>query len=172
LSLERFEVRAMIDDLLDTVGPLIEQRGNALTVTCGEDVGSMVADFMKTRQILLNLLSNAGKFTRDGAIALDVQRATVGGRAGVRFSVRDTGVGMTAEQTDRIFDAFTQADVTTTRKYGGTGLGLAIVSRFCQLMGGSVSVDSHPGKGSRFTVYLPIEVIDDAVESPMTADAA
>ena len=172
LSLERFEVRAMIDDLLDTVGPLIEQRGNALTVTCGEDVGSMVADFMKTRQILLNLLSNAGKFTRDGAIALDVQRATVGGRAGVRFSVVDTGVGMTAAQTDRIFDAFTQADVTTTRKYGGTGLGLAIVSRFCQLMGGSVSVESRPGHGSSFFVQLPIEVVDEGVESSRAAGVA
>ena len=172
LSLERFEVRAMIDDLLDTVGPLIEQRGNALTVTCGEDVGSMVADFMKTRQILLNLLSNAGKFTRDGAIALDVQRAAVGGRAGVRFSVSDTGVGMTAAQTDRIFDAFTQADVTTTRKYGGTGLGLAIVSRFCQLMGGSVSVESRPGHGSSFFVQLPIDVVDEGVESSRAAGVA
>jgi len=172
LSLERFEVRAMIDDLLDTVGPLIEQRGNALTVTCGEDVGSMVADFMKTRQILLNLLSNAGKFTRDGAIALDVRRATVGSRAGVRFSVSDTGVGMTAAQTDRIFDAFTQADVTTTRKYGGTGLGLAIVSRFCQLMGGSVSVESRPGHGSSFFVQLPIEVVDEGVESSRAAGVA
>jgi len=172
LSLERFEVRAMIDDLLDTVGPLIEQRGNALTVTCGEDVGSMVADFMKTRQILLNLLSNAGKFTRDGAIALDVRRATVGSRAGVRFSVSDTGVGMTAAQTDRIFDAFTQADVTTTRKYGGTGLGLAIVSRFCQLMGGSVSVESRPGHGSSFFVQLPIDVVDEGVESSRAAGVA
>ena len=162
----------MIDDLLDTVGPLVEQRGNVLTMTCGDDVGSMVADFMKTRQILLNLLSNAGKFTRGGAIALDVQRATVGGRPFVRFSVSDTGVGMTAEQTDRIFDAFTQADVTTTRKYGGTGLGLAIVSRFCQLMGGSVSVESRPGSGSSFFVQLPIEVVDEGVESTRGAGVA
>jgi PAS domain S-box-containing protein len=169
LSLERFEVRAMIDDLLDTVGPLVEQRGNVLTMSCGDDVGSMVADFMKTRQVILNLLSNAGKFTRGGAIALDVQRAIVGGRPFVRFRVTDTGVGMTAEQTDRIFDAFTQADVTTTRKYGGTGLGLAIVSRFCQLMGGSVGVESRAGHGSSFLVQLPIEVVDDGVESTRTA---
>jgi two-component system, sensor histidine kinase and response regulator len=172
LSLERFGVSAMIDDLLDTVGPLVEQRGNVLTVTCGDDVGSMVADFMKTRQILLNLLSNAGKFTRDGEIALEVQRATVGGRPFIRFSVSDTGVGMTAEQTNRIFDAFTQADVTTTRKYGGTGLGLAIVSRFCQLMGGSVSVESRPGHGSSFVVQLPIEVVDESVESTRAAGVA
>ena len=117
---------------------------------------------MKTRQILLNLLSNAGKFTRDGAITLDVSRRTVDGVAGIEFRVTDTGVGMTAEQTGKIFDPFTQADVTTTRKYGGTGLGLAIVSRFCQLMGGSVSVESRPGEGSRFTVRLPLTVVRDA----------
>jgi len=172
LSLERFEVRAMIDDLLDTVGPLIEQRSNVLTVNCGDEVGSMVADFMKTRQILLNLLSNAGKFTRDGAIALEVQRVTFSGRPCVRFSVTDTGVGMTPQQTDRIFDAFTQADVTTTRKYGGTGLGLAIVSRFCQLMGGSVSVESRPGHGSSFFVQLPLEVVDEGVEATRAAGVA
>jgi PAS domain S-box-containing protein len=172
LSLERFEIGAMIDDLLDTIGPLVEQRNNVLTVRSGDDVGSMVADFMKTRQILLNLLSNAGKFTRDGAIALDVQRVMVGGRPLVRFSVIDTGVGMTPQQTERVFDAFTQADVTTTRKYGGTGLGLAIVSRFCQLMGGSVSVESRPGEGSTFTVQLPLEVIDESVELSKAAGAA
>jgi two-component system, sensor histidine kinase and response regulator len=172
LSLERFEIRAMIDDLLDTVGPLVEQRSNVLTVTCGDEVGSMVADFMKTRQILLNLLSNAGKFTRDGAISLDVQRVTVGGRPLVRFTVTDTGVGMTSQQSDKVFDAFTQADVTTTRKYGGTGLGLAIVSRFCQLMGGSVSVESRPGHGSSFIIHLPIDVVDESAESSRPAGVA
>jgi signal transduction histidine kinase len=90
----------------------------------------------------------------------------------VAFTVTDTGVGMTPQQTDKIFDAFTQADVTTTRKYGGTGLGLAIVSRFCELMGGSVSVESRPSEGSCFTVYLPIDVTDAAIESPLPADAA
>src|SRR6185295_9134161 len=123
----------------------------------------MVADLMKTRQILLNLLSNAAKFTRDGAIAIDVRRLTVGGRATIQFGVTDTGVGMTREQTEKIFDAFTQADVTTTRKYGGTGLGLAIVSRFCELMGGSVSVESCPGHGSSFFVHLPATVSEDIV---------
>jgi PAS domain S-box-containing protein len=172
LSLERFEVRGMVDDLLDTVGPLVEQRSNVLTVNCSDDVGSMVADFMKTRQILLNLLSNAGKFTRDGAISLDVRRITDGGRPFVRFTVTDTGVGMTSEQTDKVFDAFTQADVTTTRKYGGTGLGLAIVSRFCQLMGGSVGVESRPGEGSSFFVHLPLEVVDESVESSRPAGVA
>ncbi len=172
LSLERFEIGAMIDDLVDTVGPLVEQRNNVLTVRCGGEVGTMVADFMKTRQILLNLLSNAGKFTSDGAISLEVQRVAVGGRPLVRFSVIDTGVGMTPQQAEKVFDAFTQADVTTTRKYGGTGLGLAIVSRFCQLMGGSISVESNPGRGSSFIVHLPLEVVDEGAESSKATAAA
>ena len=113
----------------------------------------MTADLMKTRQILLNLLSNAGKFTRAGTIALDVRRAIVAGRPSIEFTVTDTGVGMTPEQTSKIFDPFTQADVTTTRKYGGTGLGLALVSRFCRLMGGEVSVDSRAGR--RIALHRP-----------------
>jgi signal transduction histidine kinase len=142
---------------------------NTLTVQYGEGVGKMNSDLMKTRQILLNLLSNAGKFTRDGAVTLDVARKTDGAQAVVEFTVTDTGVGMTLEQTQRIFDAFTQADVTTTRKYGGTGLGLALVSRFCDLMNGSVTVDSRPGAGSRFTVRLPLESAPVGV--PAMADA-
>jgi two-component system sensor histidine kinase/response regulator len=172
LSIETFGVRAMIDELIDTVGPVVQQNNNTLTVNCSDDLGTMSADLMKTRQILLNLLSNAGKFTRGGAVTLDARRRLVGERASVAFTVIDTGVGMTAQQTERIFDAFTQADVTTTRKYGGTGLGLAIVSRFCQRMGGSVSVESRPGEGSCFTVHLPMEVIDAVIESPLPADAA
>jgi len=169
LSLETFDVRGMIDELLDTVGPLVEVNNNILTVHCSDDVGMMSADLMKTRQILLNLLSNAGKFTRSGAIRLEVRRRTVGGTASVEFTVADTGVGMTQEQTEKIFEAFTQADVTTTRKYGGTGLGLAIVSRFCQLMSGSVSVESVPGTGSCFTVHLPRQVIEAPIESFLPA---
>ena len=169
LSLETFDVRGMIDELLDTVGPLVEVNNNILTVHCGDDVGTMSADLMKTRQILLNLLSNAGKFTRSGAITLAVRRRTVGGTASVEFVVTDTGVGMTRQQTEKIFEPFTQADVTTTRKYGGTGLGLAIVSRFCQLMSGSVSVESLPGTGSCFTVNLPREVIEPSIESLLPA---
>jgi len=126
-------------------------------VRCGDGVGTMSSDLMKTRQILINLLSNAGKFTRDGAVTVDVNRRAAGAQALIEFTVSDTGVGMTQAQTERIFDAFTQADVTTTRQYGGTGLGLALVSRFCELMKGSVSVESRPGEGSRFTVCLPLE---------------
>ena len=158
LAIEAFEVRAMIDELLHTVNPLVQKNDNTFTVNCGADVGTMTADLTKTRQILLNLLSNAGKFTRWGAIVLDVHRRVLAGNPVLEFVVTDTGVGMTPEQASKIFDPFTQADVTTTRKYGGTGLGLALVSRFCRLMGGEVSVDSTPGGGSRFTVHLPAEV--------------
>jgi two-component system, sensor histidine kinase and response regulator len=169
VSLERFDVRSVIDELLDTVRPLVEKNDNALTVTCGADAGAMKADRMKTRQILQNLLSNAAKFTRSGTITLMVESGTFNGRPGLTFVVTDTGVGMTPEQSSKIFDPFTQADVTTTRKYGGTGLGLALVSRFCQMMGGDVAVDSRLGAGSRFTVRLPREVSETPAD---TADAA
>ncbi len=157
LTVEDFDVRGMIDELMDTVGPLVRKNNNQLTVHCSDDVGTMRSDLMKTRQVLLNLLSNAGKFTRDGAVTLSTSRHVEAGRSFVEFTVTDTGIGMSVEQTQKIFEAFTQADVTTTRKYGGTGLGLALVSRFCELMGGSVIVDSRPDSGSRFTVRLPLE---------------
>jgi two-component system, sensor histidine kinase and response regulator len=166
VSLETFGIREMIDELLDTADPLVQKNDNRLTVTCGARIGTMTADLIKTRQILLNLLSNAAKFTRGGTIELDVQPCVVEGRPSVAFTVTDTGVGMTAEQASKVFDPFTQADVTTTRKYGGTGLGLALVSRFCRLMGGDVAVESQPNAGSRFSVRLPLDV------APEMADAA
>ncbi|HUQ87332.1 MAG TPA: ATP-binding protein [Vicinamibacterales bacterium] len=160
LELEHFDVKAMIDEVADTVGTLVQKNGNTFTVRCSADAGSMYGDLTKTRQILLNVLSNAAKFTSNGAVTVDVRRASNGGGPCVEFSVTDTGVGMTAEQSLRVFEPFTQADVTTTRKYGGTGLGLAIVSRFCELMGGTIALDSRPGEGSRFVVQLPVEMID------------
>jgi len=169
LSLETFQVETMINSLVDTVSPLVEKNRNTLTVRGGDTVPSMYGDVTKTRQILLNLLSNASKFTRDGTITVDVRRCVVDGIDSVEFSVTDTGVGMTLEQTQKVFDPFTQADVTTTRKYGGTGLGLAIVSRFCDLMGGSVWVDSRLGEGSRFVVRLPITITEVASESMAAA---
>ena len=163
LSIEQFDVRGMVAELVDTVAPLVEKNDNRLTVTCADGLGIMDADLMKTRQILFNLLGNAAKFTRGGTITLEVEPDATGTEPGVVFSVTDTGVGMTSEQTNKIFEPFTQADVTTTRRYGGTGLGLAIVSRFCGLMGGSVSVESEPGRGSRFTVRLPLEMQDETM---------
>ena len=172
LSVETFEIRTMIDELLDTAAPLVQKNNNTLRVHCDDTMGTMDADLTKTRQILLNLLSNAGKFTRDGAITLEARRCTVAGRPSVEFAVTDTGVGMTRAQTEKIFEAFTQADVTTTRKYGGTGLGLALVSRFCQLMGGAVTVESRPGEGARFIVCLPIAGSDVTIEPPSPARVA
>ena len=166
LSLETFDVRAMIDELLHSVEPLVQQNDNTFTVHCGLRVAEMTADLTKTRQILLNLLSNAAKFTRGGTIVLDVEPCLIGERPALEFSVMDTGVGMTPEQAAKVFDPFTQADVTTTRKYGGTGLGLALVSRFCTLMGGEVALHSQPNVGSRFTVRLPVTVVVETADTP------
>jgi signal transduction histidine kinase len=165
LSLESFDVRTMVEALLDTVRPLLQKNANTLSVSYGDALGPMRADLMKTRQILLNLLSNAGKFTHGGTILLDIDCRSTGGQPWVAFTVTDTGVGMTVEERQKIFDPFTQADVTTTRRYGGTGLGLAIVSRFCTLMGGDVSVESRPGEGSRFTVRIPAQVSETVVDA-------
>ena len=172
LELESFDVKTMIEALAYTVAPLVEKNRNVLTVHCAGDVGAIHGDLTKTRQILLNLLSNAGKFTSDGAIAIDVYGCVVNGERGVEFSVTDTGCGMTTEQMRKVFEPFTQADVTTTRKYGGTGLGLAIVSRFCELMGGTVSVSSKPGDGSRFVVRLPSVMVDANAEAQLATIVA
>jgi PAS domain S-box-containing protein len=171
LSPETFHIKTMVSDLVDTVQPLVEKNRNTLTVRGADDIRPMYGDLTKTRQILLNLLSNASKFTHDGAITVTIRQCTFDGTDCVEFTVTDTGVGMTAEQSQKVFDPFTQADVTTTRKYGGTGLGLAIVSRFCDLMGGSVSVESRLGEGSLFVVRLPREMTE-AVDTPAPAGAA
>jgi two-component system sensor histidine kinase/response regulator len=169
VSREQFDVRALVREVIDTVGPLAQKNENQLVVRCPDDLGPMHTDMMKTRQILLNLLSNAAKFTRSGRIILAIERGAIGDHPCAVFDITDTGTGMTQEQIGKIFEPFTQADVKTTRKYGGTGLGLAIVSRFCGLMGGSVSVESEPGRGSRFTVRLPFDVA--TVADPATLDA-
>ena len=172
LSLETFDVRAVLGEVVETIKPMVDKNGNTLTVQCDDSIRAMHSDLTKTRQILLNLLSNATKFTRNGTIRVGVRRSAVTGRECVEFSVADTGVGMTEEQTRKVFDPFTQADVSTTRKYGGTGLGLAIVSRFCELMEGSVSVESRPGEGSRFEVLLPVQMNDVASGSAEPAGVA
>jgi signal transduction histidine kinase len=151
----------MLDELLATIDPLVQKNHNTLTINCRGEVGTMTGDLTKTRQILLNLLGNASKFTRNGFIELDVHRRAIAGRTSIEFVVTDTGVGMTPEQSSKIFDPFTHAD-TTAR---GTGLGLALVARYCQLMGGKVFVESELGIGSRFTVRLPVEVAPRTSES-------
>lgn len=161
LYLETFNVRAMLRDVANTVQPLIEQKNNTLTTNLDDNLGEMYADLTKVRQSLFNLLSNAAKFTENGLIALTVTRQYVSelvNQDQLIFEVRDTGIGMTAEQMEYLFEEFTQADASTTRKYGGTGLGLAISRRFCQMMGGNIYVDSEVDKGSKFTIQLPTTV--------------
>ncbi len=158
LHLETFELRAVLDEVLTTAEPLARKNGNRLEIRCPEPAGTLRADLVKLRQMLLNLLSNACKFTRDGAVTLTVERAVEEGREWVRFQVADTGIGMTAEQMGRLFEAFAQAEASTASRYGGTGLGLAITRRLCQLMGGDVAVASEAGQGSTFTIRLPAEV--------------
>jgi signal transduction histidine kinase/CheY-like chemotaxis protein len=158
LYLETFEVRTVVEEAAVTARPMIEANGNRLEVHCPEGLGSIREDVTKVRQVLLNLLSNAGKFTKNGVVKLDVRREV--GVAGnwVFFRVSDTGIGMTPEQTGRLFEAFGQADAGTTKKYGGTGLGLAITRKLCRLMGGEIDVASESGRGTTFTVRLPGEI--------------
>lgn len=153
LHTESFAIAPVVQDVVHTVGTLVSRNGNTLKVECPPGIGSMVADQTRVRQVLLNLASNAAKFTEKGTITLRVSRTEPGGW--IVISIADTGIGMTAEQKARLFQDFVQADASTTRKYGGTGLGLAISRRFCQMMGGDITVDSAPGHGSTFTVRLP-----------------
>jgi GAF domain-containing protein/anti-sigma regulatory factor (Ser/Thr protein kinase) len=163
LFLEDFDVPTLVRDVVATVQPLVEKNANTLQVNCASDLGAMHADLTKVRQTLFNLLSNACKFTHRGTIALDVVQKSVKGRPWIRFRVRDTGIGMTPEQMEKLFQAFSQADASTTRQFGGTGLGLAISRKFCQMMGGDITVKSVPGKGSSFTTQLPAKVVEDQV---------
>jgi CheY-like chemotaxis protein len=159
LNLEAFEVALIAEEIASTVQPAVEKNGNTLQVTVAQNVGEMYADLTKVRQMLLNLLSNACKFTKHGAISLNVDRTTIGSRDWLNFRVTDTGIGITAEQKDRLFKEFLQADASIARKYGGTGLGLAITDRFAQMMEGRVTVESLHGRGSTFTLQLPAEVM-------------
>ena len=157
LEIERFDVRHTVDDLIGTIDALVRKNGNTLSVTYDGDPGTMNADVTKTRQILFNLLSNAAKFTTAGAISLRTARTVVDSVETIEFVVTDTGIGVTEEQKARLFRPFVQADTSIARKFGGTGLGLALVSRFCDLMGGTVSVETPEGGGARFIVRLPVE---------------
>jgi signal transduction histidine kinase/DNA-binding response OmpR family regulator len=190
LFIEDFDVAKLVNEVAATVQPLVAKNDNRLEVNCPAGVGTMRADVTKVRQTLFNLLSNASKFTERGVIRLEVEkviresgisnqsaRSDAPGRITdslitnplFTFRVSDTGIGMTSEQMAKLFQAFSQADASTTRKYGGTGLGLAISKRFCQLMGGDILATSEPGKGSTFTVTLPAEVKETAAEpSPAT----
>ena len=174
LFLETFEVRHLVEEVRSTIHPLIERNGNVLEVDCPTDVGPMHADVTRVRQVLFNLLSNASKFTEKGTVGLEVRREETDDGSWLVFTVSDTGIGMTPEQLGKLFQAFSQADASTSRKYGGTGLGLVISRRFAQMMGGDVTVASVYGKGSVFTVRLPTQVArrsKDATIPPTMASA-
>ncbi|MDP9169243.1 MAG: ATP-binding protein, partial [Acidobacteriota bacterium] len=149
LTLETFDVRTVVEDVVNTAYPLMQRNRNRLELRCEDPVGTLTSDLTKIRQCLLNLLSNAAKFTRDGLIQLIARR--VDGK--VLFEVRDNGIGMSAEQVARLFVPFTQ--VHSESGTGGTGLGLAITRRLCQLMGGEITLESEPGRGSCFVISLP-----------------
>jgi Na+/proline symporter/signal transduction histidine kinase/DNA-binding response OmpR family regulator len=175
LFLETFTVTMLVDGIVSTMKPVIERKGNTLLVLCADHPETMYADLTRVRQGIFNLLSNANKFTDSGTITLEVrgvpEPATTSeehehahahdppsSQGYVMFRVSDTGIGMKPEQLGRIFDAFSQADISTTRKYGGTGLGLTITRYFCEMMGGDIAVESVEGQGSIFTIRLPVAV--------------
>ena len=168
LYLEEFDIAKVVADVAGTIQTLVVKKNNRLVVHCPPDMGVMRADLTKVRQSLLNLLSNAAKFTENGEITLDVRRED----GELWFTVRDSGIGMTPEQIAGLFEAFAQADASTTRRYGGTGLGLAITRRFCRMMGGDATVESEPGVGSVFTLRLPAVVPEVRAAGDSTPQAA
>jgi hypothetical protein len=193
LHLESFAVAPMIREVVTTIQPLVQRNRNVLDVICPDDAGTIHADLTRVRQVLFNLLSNAAKFTEDGTITLNVARSTLTHKPApatiahtdaaasnvptfnvqrecLIFQVSDTGIGMTDEQVARLFQPFTQADSSTTRKYGGTGLGLVITRHFVRMMGGDVAVASQPGSGTTFTVTLPI-IAPAAEDTPAVFEA-
>lgn len=156
LVLEPVDVATLMREVEGTAAPVVRKQGNAFIVNTDPEVGTFTADAGKVRQVLLNLLSNAGKFTTDGTVTLHAQRTVREGADFIAIAVTDTGVGLTRAQFGRLFQAFAQADATTQRDHGGTGLGLALCRRFCLMMGGDIEVESKAGSGSTFTVLLPV----------------
>jgi signal transduction histidine kinase/FixJ family two-component response regulator len=175
LHLETFDITQMIEEMVTTLHPAVSKNSNTIHLHLAEDLGFMRADITKVRQILFNLLSNASKFTDHGTISVDVDRSIEGGQDWIRFQVADTGIGINAKEKANLFQEFTQADVSIARKYGGTGLGLAISYRYARLMRGRISVESEPGRGSVFTVYIPANVtteISEAAQAQKTSQVA
>ena len=162
--LEEFDVAALILEVASVIQPLMAKNANTLVVDCAPDLGTMRSDQTKLRQNLFNLLSNAAKFTDRGQIVLMARRILQGDDDWLEFKVSDTGIGMTADLIGRLFQAFAQAEASTSRNYGGTGLGLAITKHFCRMLGGDVAVESTPGQGSTFTILLPATARDAKAE--------
>ena len=176
LVLSSFLLSPLIADMVKTIEPLAARNGNQVVVHCDTAIGTMHGDQMRLRQALLNLMSNANKFTERGHIRIDAHQRQENGCDWITLAIADTGIGMTAEQMGKLFQEFSQVDASTTHKYGGTGLGLAISKRFCQMMGGDITVESEPGRGSTFTIRLPriVEIPKEAVPAnpTHTAEAA
>lgn len=169
LQIEPFDVASMVQDAVTIAKPLADKNNNRIEVRYADDSGSMRSDPTRVRQVLLNLLSNACKFTQDGRIDVTVERLYRGGRDWLDIRVVDTGIGMNEEQTAKLFQEFSQADSSTASEYGGTGLGLAISQRLSALMGGDITVASTPGEGSEFVVRLPAEIASVRGSSRSTA---
>jgi two-component system sensor kinase len=168
IFLETFDGPELVRDVLATAAPLATANRNTLELRLGEDFGMLRADQTKVRQVLLNLLSNACKFAQDGVVTLEAEVTRIDKLEWVVFKCSDTGIGMTPEQVAGLFQVFSQADASTTRRYGGTGLGLAISRMFCRMMGGDITVETEIGKGTTFRVELPAQGIDALkVEEPV-----
>jgi len=172
LYLESFDLTEMIDDVASTIRPMVEKNANTLYIQRAPDLGAMHADQIKVRQALFNLLSNAVKFTHEGNITLEAARQNMDGSEWIVFRVTDTGIGLSSEQIVKLFQDFTQADASTTRKFGGTGLGLVLTRSFCQMMGGDVTAHSVSGAGSIFTIKLPAVVSEPKSEGAAEAVGA
>ena len=166
IFLEDFDIASTVEDVKTVVQPLIEKNHNSIRLNIGKNLGSMYSDQTKVRQNLINLLNNASKFTDNGRITLTASRVKRYGEDWIKFRVRDTGIGMTEDQAENLFQAFTQADSSTTRNFGGTGLGLTITRHFCDMLGGAIEVESRLGEGSVFTLFLPAKSIaDDGIDT-------
>lgn len=161
LYIEDFEIEHLIQEVTETIHPLLNKNKNEIVIHCEENLGSMKSDLTKVRQILFNLLSNASKFTQEGTITLYTYKSTLDSKQAICFDVKDTGIGISEEQQGKLFQAFTQADPSITRKYGGTGLGLTITKNLCTILNGNIRVNSELDKGSTFTVTLPVETEED-----------
>ena len=177
VHLETFDVPALVNEIAATVEALVAKKSNRLLVECGKDAGRMHSDSVKVKQCLINLVSNAAKFTEGGTINLTVERCA-GDTPSLLFRVADSGIGMTPEQLEKLFRRFTQADASTTRRFGGTGLGLSITKAFCTMLGGDITVESAPGSGTTFEMRLPVDSTsaktNDTVEDahPAAAEAS
>jgi len=165
IGCEEFNVQDVINSVIAIMTPLADKNGNSLNVFYGSKNLVMVSDAIKIKQILMNLVSNANKFTRNGSVTLTVTSSTNYGRQLITFNVQDSGIGIEQDQLEHIFDPFVQVDSSLTRHYQGTGLGLTITRRFCEMLGGTITISSSPGAGTSCTVHLPAMQVPSALDA-------